>query len=32
MKLEIQNLHVRIEEREILHGVDLNVARARPTP
>jgi Fe-S cluster assembly ATP-binding protein len=25
--LEIQNLHVRTEEREILHGVDLKVAR-----
>jgi len=25
MSLEIQNLHVRIEEREILHGVDLKV-------
>ena len=25
MKLEIQNLHVRIEEREILHGVNLSV-------
>ncbi len=27
MKLEIQNLHVRIEEREILHGVNLTVAK-----
>ncbi|MGH2741422.1 MAG: Fe-S cluster assembly ATPase SufC [Thermoleophilaceae bacterium] len=27
MSLEIQNLHVRIDEREILHGVDLNVAK-----
>ncbi len=27
MSLEIQNLHVRIEEREILHGVDLKVAK-----
>ena len=27
MKLEIQNLHVRIEEREILHGVDLTVKK-----
>ena len=27
MSLEIKNLHVRIEEREILHGVDLNVAK-----
>ena len=27
MKLEIQNLHVRIEEREILHGVNLSVAK-----
>ena len=27
MSLEIQNLHVRTEEREILHGVDLNVAK-----
>jgi Fe-S cluster assembly ATP-binding protein len=25
--LEIQNLHVRTEEREILHGVDLKVAK-----
>ncbi|HEU0025048.1 MAG TPA: Fe-S cluster assembly ATPase SufC [Thermoleophilaceae bacterium] len=25
MTLEIQNLHVRVEEREILHGVDLTV-------
>ena len=23
MTLEVQNLHVRTEEREILHGVDL---------
>ena len=27
MKLEIQNLHVRIEEREILHGVNLTVKK-----
>jgi len=27
MSLEIQNLHVRTEEREILHGVELNVAK-----
>jgi Fe-S cluster assembly ATP-binding protein len=27
MTLEIQNLHVRIEDREILHGVDLAVKR-----
>jgi len=27
MSLEIQNLHVRTDEREILHGVDLNVAK-----
>jgi Fe-S cluster assembly ATP-binding protein len=27
MSLEIRNLHVRTEEREILHGVDLAVAR-----
>ena len=27
MSLEIQNLHVRTEEKEILHGVDLTVAR-----
>jgi len=27
MSLEIQNLHVRTEEREILHGVDLVVKR-----
>ena len=27
MSLEIQNLHVRTEEREILHGVDLKVAK-----
>jgi Fe-S cluster assembly ATP-binding protein len=26
MSLEIQNLHVRTEEREILHGVDLKVS------
>ncbi|MDP8943276.1 MAG: Fe-S cluster assembly ATPase SufC [Actinomycetota bacterium] len=26
MSLEIENLHVRTEEREILHGVDLSVA------
>ena len=32
MSLEIQNLHVRIEEREILHGVDLTSRRARRTP
>ena len=33
MSLEIQNLHVRTEEREILHGVDLERRRrARPTP
>ena len=31
MSLEIQNLHVRTEEREILHGVDLASRRARPT-
>ena len=33
MTLEIQNLHVRTEDREILHGVDLVVSRgadARP--
>ena len=30
--LEIRDLHVRIEEREILRGVDLDViARARST-
>jgi Fe-S cluster assembly ATP-binding protein len=27
MKLEIQNLHVRTEDREILHGVDLTIAK-----
>ena len=27
MSLEIQNLHVRTEEFEILHGVDLKVAK-----
>ncbi len=27
MSLEIQNLHVRIEEHEILHGVDLKVSK-----
>jgi Fe-S cluster assembly ATP-binding protein len=27
MSLEIKNLHVRIEEREILHGVDLKVSK-----
>jgi len=27
MSLEIQNLHVRIEEHEILHGVDLTVSK-----
>ncbi len=27
MSLEIKNLHVRTEEREILHGVDLTVAK-----
>jgi Fe-S cluster assembly ATP-binding protein len=27
MSLEIQNLHVRTEEREILHGVDLKVEK-----
>ncbi|MGI8750675.1 MAG: ATP-binding cassette domain-containing protein, partial [Thermoleophilaceae bacterium] len=27
MSLEIRNLHVRTEEREILHGVDLKVAK-----
>ena len=27
MSLEIQNLHVRTEEREILHGVDLRVGK-----
>ncbi len=29
MSLEIQNLHVRIEEREILHGVDLKVSKGQ---
>jgi Fe-S cluster assembly ATP-binding protein len=29
MTLEIQNLHVRTEEREILHGVDLSVSRGQ---
>ena len=27
MSLEIQNLHVRTEEREILHGVDLKISK-----
>src|SRR2546423_9021745 len=27
MSLEIKNLHVRTEEREILHGVDLTVTK-----
>ena len=27
MSLEIKNLHVRVEEREILHGVDLKVEK-----
>ena len=27
MTLEVQNLHVRTEEREILHGVDLLVRK-----
>jgi Fe-S cluster assembly ATP-binding protein len=27
MSLEIQNLHVRVEDREILHGVDLKVEK-----
>ena len=27
MTLEVQNLHVRTEEREILHGVDLVVKK-----
>jgi Fe-S cluster assembly ATP-binding protein len=27
MSLEIQNLHVRTDEYEILHGVDLNIAK-----
>jgi Fe-S cluster assembly ATP-binding protein len=29
MSLEIQNLHVRTEEREILHGVDLKVEQGQ---
>ncbi len=29
MSLEIRNLHVRIEEREILHGVDLKVEKGQ---
>jgi Fe-S cluster assembly ATP-binding protein len=29
MTLEIQNLHVRTEEREILHGVDLKIAKGQ---
>jgi Fe-S cluster assembly ATP-binding protein len=29
MSLEIQNLHVRTEEREILHGVDLKVDKGQ---
>jgi Fe-S cluster assembly ATP-binding protein len=29
MTLEIQNLHVRTEEREILHGVDLKVEKGQ---
>ena len=29
MSLEIQNLHVRTEEREILHGVDLTIERGQ---
>jgi Fe-S cluster assembly ATP-binding protein len=29
LTLEIQNLHVRTEEREILHGVDLKVERGQ---
>ncbi|MEK6230031.1 MAG: ABC transporter ATP-binding protein, partial [Actinomycetota bacterium] len=29
MSLEIRNLHVRIEEREILHGVDLTVEKGQ---
>jgi Fe-S cluster assembly ATP-binding protein len=29
MSLEIQNLHVRTEEREILHGVDLRVEKGQ---
>ena len=27
MSLEIQNLHVRTDEREILHGVDLKIEK-----
>src|SRR5947207_14943845 len=29
MSLEIQNLHVRTEEREILHGVDLVIEKGQ---
>jgi Fe-S cluster assembly ATP-binding protein len=29
LSLEIQNLHVRTEEREILHGVDLKIERGQ---
>jgi Fe-S cluster assembly ATP-binding protein len=29
MSLEIQNLHVRTEEREILHGVDLTIEKGQ---
>jgi Fe-S cluster assembly ATP-binding protein len=29
LRLEIQNLHVRTEEREILHGVDLKVEKGQ---
>jgi Fe-S cluster assembly ATP-binding protein len=29
MSLEVQNLHVRTEEREILHGVDLKVEKGQ---
>jgi Fe-S cluster assembly ATP-binding protein len=29
MNLEVQNLHVRTEEREILHGVDLTIERGQ---
>jgi Fe-S cluster assembly ATP-binding protein len=29
MTLEVQNLHVRTEDREILHGVDLKVGRGQ---
>jgi Fe-S cluster assembly ATP-binding protein len=29
LRLEIQNLHVRTEEREILHGVDLKIERGQ---